>query len=439
MKKIKRDVLILLFAVLFAAPLFAGFSGSVNAGLFYDADSVKYGFLQKNAKGFFTIDLYGNTLVKKGRGSVYAEAKAMLGLGTADGSSYEFAGQSGISTSASNLKINLRLDYARIIAPNIEVGLLAVPGVANYAYSPIDTYLVGDDVNYASLDTSYASAPGMYFKYRGNTFGFGIEGVKDSFNITLYGESSKFTFGDNMMRFALYATKLSTSGWNGGASLKYAYVAGDIYATLAIDSTFALNDDSSVDVNAEVAGTFGWKILGVEAYYGSKSRNSTTCSVLQLISAKVTADWDSLGLPLRTSFTVKDVLAMQDMSLMVGYRLSDSILLSVTGGFVLSSNGRSGEKIQLFSSSVPRESKYSAAIGFVYDDALFSVYSDITVSQVIGKELLLGTKSGISSSALVPGAEFSVAWNADDILKSSDENLTNGHLGKIEAICKIAF
>ncbi len=436
--KTKSVILTLLLIVLVASPIFAGFSGTVNAGLYYDIDSVRYGFLQKNAKGFFTIDLYGNTIVKKGRGSVYAEAKAMLGLGTADGASYDFSGQTGISTTASNLKINLRLDYARIIAPNIEVGLLAVPGVPNYAYSPIDTYLAGDDVNYASMNTSYASAPGMYFKYKGNIFGVGIEGVKDSFNITLYGETAKFTFGDSMMRFALYASKLSSSNWNGGASLKYAYTSGDIYATLASDTAFSLKE-SEFKFDAEASATFGWKFIGVEAYYGSKSRNSADSSVLHLLSARITSDWDSFGLPLRVAFSMKDILARQDMSLMVGYRVNDEILLKITGGFVLSSNGRNGEKIQIFSDSVPRESSYSCAFGFVYDDAFIHAYSDVTVSQVIGKELMLGTKSGISSSSLVPGAEFSLVWNADDILRSSSESQTNGHLGKIEATCKISF
>lgn len=434
----RKNILILLVLALLASSLYAGFSGEVNAGAYYDIDKVEYGFLDKNAVGFFTIDLYGNTIVRKGRGSVYAEAKAMLGLSTSNGSGTSFSAQKGASFSVSNMKVNIRLDYARFIGNGWELGLLAVPGVANYASSSIDTYIVGDVTNYADMERAYIEAPGMYFKYKDNTFGFGVQGAKKNFNLTLYYETPKFTFGNNIIRSAFYLTKGQTSSWSGGASLKYGFASENVYAALGSDLAMDSQDDKA-KFNGEIAASFGYKFIALNAYYATRSRNSASGAVSNLLSAKILSDFDSLGCPLRISFSIKDILARQDMSLMFGYRVNDNLLVKVIGGYVISSNGRNGEDIQYFNDVIKRKSAWSCSLGMNYNNDYVDVFADATLSAYLNDVVVVGVSSGISSSSIVSGAKLSLNWNADDLLKNSTDTLTHGHLGKVEASCSIVF
>lgn len=440
--KYRRFISLLLVLVAVSSFLFAGFSGKVTGGVVFDMDSLDYQFMQ-NASGNLSFDLYGNTAISKGRGSVYAEAKAMLTLNINQPNIQTPDPNGPGAQMVANITGNFRIDYARLIGPGWEFGFIYVPGAPDYAKSSIDVSRNADGTyNYSSVARPFGNkAPGGYFKYHDYQIGLGFNGGEDGLHYTLYFETPRYVFDDSVMfRIGGYvdgdssADRLPSIGVSG----KFGYAGRNVIASFAtdIDYTFVRNDPSILNFDATASFYAGF--IGADAYYATKSMDyDLGANVLNLLSARLFTDLDDFGLPMRITFTMKDILARQNMNLQVGYSVTDALLVSVNGGVVYSSNGReygSGEIVR-YSSALKRISTWSAGAGVQYvDSALLEAYAALQLYQTIGEDdISLMANVEVSSKAIVPGAVFRLAWNSGDLMAEED------NLGEIRATCEIEF
>lgn len=438
--RIMRILSICMILLVCSMPIFAGFNGKVSSGFDFNLDTLDYNFANSSS-GDLTFDLYGNTIVKEGRGKIYAEAKAMLGI--AYNKSFTVANDGTYTLPFTGASLSFRMDYARLIGPGWELGLLAVPGVPDYAKSPIDYKKNSDGtISNSSVTRTSNKAPGGYFEYHDYRVGLGIDGGKDGVHYTVFFESPKYLFGKSMFRVGAYIDGDTSNDKYPyfGLSGKYSYSGNDIVASIASDFDCKITDSNekvSMQLNFDAVASLYVNFIGFDVFYGTESIAydlPSPANVLHLLSSRITSDLDMFNLPMRITFTAKDIIARQNMNLAVGYALNKNILLEVNGGYIIASNGRNGKEIQKFDSTTKREGQWSMGVGFQYSDStLLDAKANMTVSQVVNSNAKLGLEFDISSGALVSGAVFRLKWNTEDIL-ANENNLGNARLS-----CEIKF
>ena len=434
----KKFISFLIVLVITSSTLFAGFSGAVTGGFGLDLDDFDYSFIN-SADGHLSFDLYGNTKVKEGRGGIYAEAKAMLTLNLEKDFSTSNPNGDNIST-INSFSTNFRIDYARLIGPGWEFGFIYVPGAPDYAKSPID-YTVNMDgtLSNSSVSRPFSNrAPGVYLKYHDYQVGVGLDGGKDGLHYTVYLETPRYLLNNCfMLRVGGYVDGDSRSDRlpSFGLSTKLGYIGNGFVATAAADADLTLLDGNASQMNIDAVASIYAGVIGFDAYYATKANESElNTQVLHLLSARLTSDFDTLGIPLRLTFTMKDVLARQAMELSMGYSILDDLLLEVSSGYTIASNGRTGEDFTQFNETVKRIGKWSAGASVLFmDDTLCEAEAGLELSQVVGEDLALEAKVDISTDAIVPGATFRLQWSSSDLLAEAD------NLGYMAVTCEVAF
>ncbi len=445
-KTLNRIIMFSLALIVCASSLAAGFSGETGATIYYNFDNDDYGFNGNNTSARFDFNLLGVSDISGGSGEVKAQVEAYL---TLDFNFEEagFAGKDGsVNFELGNITGTFRLEDASIYGPGWEFSLVWIPGRLDYAKSPID-YTVNDDgtFNNATTDILYNKAPGVYFKWHDNEIGFGVEGSGDDINLTVYGQTQRFLFSNGLaMRFGAF---YSSANYNGikqaptlGVSGKLGYFGNIFQLYLAADTGFTFNDDT-IDLKADVMGTAYFGFIGFDMYYATISNVPGVGNQRQYLSGRITADLDSVWLPLRLGFTVKDILAKQDMELSVGYALDENFLIEVHGGYMIASNGRSGEYIQSFNSEYRRIGAWNTGVSFIFDETAFMrAEAGIDIDKVLDdSDAIISAYAEVSSKALIPGAEFKAKWVADDITHASSATTQNGDLGTLSISCMIEF
>ncbi len=442
---IKRAVCVLFVLLTLSTGLFAGFSGSTGMTLSYNFDDNSYGFNRNNTSAKFDFNLLGVSDISGGDGSVKAQVEAYLTL-YYNFENTGFSGKDGFTFNLDNLTGQFRLEDASIYGPGWEFSLVWIPGQLDYAKSPID-YTVNEDdtLNNATATMLYNKAPGVYFKWHDNEVGFGIEGDSDNYNITVYGQTQRFLFSNGLaMRFGGF---YSSANYNGmtqspalGASGKIGYYGNLFQLYLAADTGFTFLDDT-VDFKADIMGSAYFGFIGIDAYYATTADVPGVGSQQQYLSGRITADLDSAGLPVRLGFTIKDILAKQDMELSIGYAISKNFLAEVHGGYTIASNGRVGDMIQGFNSYYKRIGAWSAGASVSFeDDTLMTAEAGIDLEQILDdSEIILSAYGEVSSKAIISGAELKLRYDADDLTHASSDSTENGDLGALSLSCMIEW
>ncbi len=219
----KKTIAILLVAMMAVGSAFATFSGEakIEAGL--NLDNGNFGFLDQSNTlkldvDFSTLDVDTTpveTVAEDGTvtpvPSVYASVKASL-------RAWLFNGEKGSAADdpMGDVKPFVAVDLAEatIGGENWSVSILAMPGMADYATSAIDTYTVKgkvDDYGFTKADFSgnysysaaFEKAPGVkadIFGYtvglgvKGDLNGFTLDGLKDSMNVAAYVATPEYDF-----------------------------------------------------------------------------------------------------------------------------------------------------------------------------------------------------------------------------------------------------
>ncbi len=440
MDTIKKIITLIAVLVVLSPSVFAGFSGKVESGFYYDLDNFKWGLSSSNTVANINLDLLGETRFGGGLGDIKAEVKAYLSLWLEkSGTPTESDG----SFSFANVNGRVRLDYAKVFGPGWEFSLLSVPGVPSYARSSIDEVKnVFGGYDNADLARNIGSYPGVFFKYNENTIGLGFNGVGlDEVNTRLYLESQRILFDNGFMfRFAGYGDYAAASNPRFGLSGKFGYWGDKLNLYLASDVDFSDITSSSMTLKADLLLRAWYDFIGFDMYYATLANVPKEGDREDYMSLKCTSNLDSFDVPLTLSFVVKDVLAKQDMMISAGYCFLEHYTTSLHVGYTVANNGRDGKSIRFFSSPEERKSKWTLGSSFIYDNpALMKAEVGFNVSQIISSEAVWSLYLELSSKAIIPGADLAIRYVADDLTKASSAATSNGDLGTLSVTCSIEF
>ena len=325
---------------------FATFSGEakIEAGL--NLDNGNFGFLDQSNTlkldvDFSTLDVDTTpveTVAEDGTvtpvPSVYASVKASL-------RAWLFNGEKGSAADdpMGDVKPFVAVDLAEatIGGENWSVSILAMPGMADYATSAIDTYTVKgkvDDYGFTKADFSgnysysaaFEKAPGVkadIFGYtvglgvKGDLNGFTLDGLKDSMNVAAYVATPEYDFSGLTAQVAAGYSYKSVADFYGegtyspksGLANKITYTDDGTAKTTydgkvaALEKAIAAYKNGSGDWSAVETAQAGVKEAKValdavtkkESYEGFKKTNSIALSgkigyTNDLISASVATD-----------------------------------------------------------------------------------------------------------------------------------------------------
>jgi len=446
MKKISAVLLVL---VLVGSVAFAGFTGSATTGVGYNMDSGEYGFITQSTSVTVDVTLLENLGEAAGEGDIYASIKATLDF-TFDNA------DAGTVNDVDRMIIgaNLDFDHAKVFGDNWSVSILGAATAPNYATSTIDTEELGAGANalsyaydakdyYADLRAQdiLQKAPGVEVSYADYVLSVGFKGDhKDSTEAiapqvdeTGYRAYAALTTSEMELMDGLTA-QFGVAGFlrkgpletvaDGvladdnavSAHAKVAYEDDVMSVTLGAD---AIYDNAAVEVDAALAATYD--IVTLDAYFATSGKYVNTDVATQhgstfadLLSAKVAVDLD----PLTVTVTGKDLINVQDLGVEVAYQVSEELLVTVNGGYILS-----GINAELWSAGADLEyatDSYTAALGGSYN----------------GNDIL-GMSASIESEVFVPGATVKLAWSDAKDMLGNDATKTD--LGKIVASVEIAF
>ena len=395
MKKISA---VLLIAVLAGGLVFAGFSGEASVTGSYNLDSKDYGFANgTNVK--FDLDFVKELGSAKGEGAIFAEINATLALKLYDGEK----GLDAADPIDAKIIPIAKIDSAKIYGENWSVDITGVPGVADFAESPIDTSTVKyedddygfDKADYTSKETwkiGYQKAPGLAVTLYGYTLGVGGKHVAESnietdvkkvyagTDISAYLGTPDISLADGMTLKAAatfyqnhtnnitdpkkakkgeavpddYDTK---RGRAVGGSLKFAYESDSIKASIAADLGYTLQK-YTVDQTAQVStldtsfkgkfdmdtlASFAMDPVAVDVYFNTAKAAAATVLKPEnkmLLSAQVVTDLNSFDIPVKLTVTGKDLLQNMDLGLKAEVTAMEGLTITVKGGYVINSAAR---------------------------------------------------------------------------------------------------
>ena len=470
----KKILSIALVALLAASTVFAGFSGNAKVAFGYDTTSKVYGF--KNSTGVdVNVDLVTAEADEKAEGDVYAGIKASIAvkLGNLKGSK----GDAIWNGDDYKLGIGTFVDFAEayVAGEGWKVSILGTQGAPDYAKSAIDTKksdvkdIFGNKYDTKDVAVSYSvasnKAPGVTAEVKGFKASFGLLGdANDSkkLNYNAFVETPAFAFADGAVsaQFAAIASGKETTYKESGATYRLDTTTGlivvDTAATKVVDANaydaFGASAKASYEndtFKASFGTDFGAKkervdgakfVFGLDAaanfvvdpvtfnvYYKNEDFSKSDKSA-HLLSANAAVDLNAFDVPVSFTFTGKDLVNKQDLSVKAAFNITEELSADATVGYVIS--GDDAKKI-------------SAKANVAYAADAFTAKAGVAYSTVIdAKKSVLSATASVSSSAIIPGATLALEYgtdSADNDMNFLKDQATAQNFGAITASCKISF
>ena len=460
----KKILSIALVALLAASTVFAGFSGNAKVAFGYDTTSKKYGFA--NSTGVTVdVDLATADAEKVAEGDVYAGIKASLAvkLGNYKASdkyaaAADYNGESIWNDNGYKMGIGSFIEIAEayVAGEGWKVSILGAPDSANdFAKSAIDTKKTAvkdifgnkyDTKNTAvSYKASYDDFAGVTATVKDFTVGLGLEGkaVKDAetFGTSVFVATPDFEVADGLKikagaeyYFDDNQSKAGVEKHAIGGSLKVAYENDAFSASAATDMGY---DVKAEEFGADVAANFVISPVTVDVYYATKVETTakvkladTAKTTENLLSAKAAVDLKAFDVPVAFTFTGKDLVNKQDLSVKAAFNITEELSADASVGYVINTK------------------KFSTSANVAYAADAFTAKAGVAYSKIFEKDdaSVLSATASVESSAIIPGATLALTYGTDsddndmNFLKDqTNSSVKKQNLGAITASCKISF
>ena len=467
----KKILSIALVALLAASTVFAGFSGNAKVAFGYDTTSKVYGF--KNSTGVdVNVDLVTAEADKKAEGDVYAGIKASIAvkLGNLKGSK----GDAIWNGDDYKLGFGSFVDFAEayVAGDGWKVSILGTVGAPDYAKSAIDTKksdvkdIFGNKYDTKDVAVSYTvaanKAPGVTAEVKGFKASFGLLGdANDSkkLNYNAFVETPAFAFADGAVsaQFAAIASGKEATYKDGaktytldpskgivetvgpkvldanaydafGASAKASYENDTFKASFGTDFGAKKErvDGAKFVFGLDAAANFVVDPVTFNVYYKNEDFSKSDKSA-HLLSANAIVDLKAFDVPVAFTFTGKDLVNKQDLSVKAAFNITEELSADATVGYVI------------------KDKKVSTKANVAYAADAFTAKAGVAYSTVIDAEKsVLSATASVSSSAIIPGATLALEYGKDsddndmNFLKDQDQ-ATAQNFGAITASCKISF
>lgn len=443
----KKIFSILLVAALAVSTVFAAFTGSASVSAGYNFETGDYGFLDNDSSFDLNVDLSTASAEAVAEGDVYASIKASLAIKVVDGddktSEFDTVIIGSDENSVAKLAFVASLDEAKVQGSDWYVSIKGVPSVTDLAKSFTTKTIKNatDDFgfkrdNYTEAITykaAYDKAHGIEAGYAGYVAGVGFEGKKDGgFAYTGFFKTPEYNFDGVVLQAGAVASKVANAGVNnGGISAKVGYVSDEFSVTAASDFGLALTkngDKYDATPDADVALNVAVAPVTIDAYYATNVETGkdgkTSTMTKNYLAAQVATDLNSFDVPVKVTFTGKDLVNTQDLSAKVEATVVDGLTVSANGGYVIDTT------------------KVSVGAGAKYTADAFTVGGNVGYNFRVNADNynVLTVDAYVESAALIPGATLKLAYSkADNDMNLLPDQNTAQNFGKIVASCKIAF
>ncbi|MDY5931379.1 MAG: hypothetical protein SPJ34_05040, partial [Candidatus Ornithospirochaeta sp.] len=147
------------------------------------------------------------------------------------------------------------------------------------------------------------------------------------------------------------------------------------------------------------------------------------------LSAQVKADLNSFDVPVAVTVYGKDVINAQKIGGKVEVAPVDALKVVAGGSYTISS------KVW----SVDASAEYAFDMATLAAKVIVGNVGEDKKAAGNESDIALGFDVSAKTKTLIPGAELSLAYAADDVLQKSSKALDNGHLGSLTAKCKVSF
>ena len=445
----KKILSIALVALLAASTVFAGFSGNAKVAFGYDTTSKVYGF--KNSTSVdVNVDLVTAEADEKAEGDVYAGIKASIAvkLGNLKGSK----GDAIWNGDDYKLGIGTFVDFAEayVAGEGWKVSILGTQGAPDYAKSAIDTKksdvkdIFGNKYDTKDVAVSYSvasnKAPGVTAEVKGFKASFGLLGdANDSkkLNYNAFVETPAFAFADGAVsaQFAAIASgkEADTSATPAkaaydalGASAKASYENDTFKASFGTDFGAKKErvDGAKFVFGLDAAANFVVDPVTFNVYYKNEDFSKSD-KTAHLLSANAIVDLKAFDVPVAFTFTGKDLVNKQDLSVKAAFNITEELSADATVGYVI------------------KDKKVSTKANVAYAADAFTAKAGVAYSTVIdAKKSVLSATASVSSSAIIPGATLALEYgtdSADNDMNFLKDQATAQNFGAITASCKISF
>ena len=444
----KKILSIALVALLAASTVFAGFSGNAKVAFGYDTTSKVYGF-DNSTSVDVNVDLVTAEADKKAEGDVYAGIKASIAvkLGNLKGSK----GDAIWNGDDYKLGIGSFVDFAEayVAGEGWKVSILGTVGAPDYAKSAIDTKksdvkdIFGNKYDTKNVAVSYTvaanKAPGVTAEVKGFKASFGLLGdANDSkkLNYNAFVETPAFAFADGAVsaQFAAIASgKEAVTGTTPanaydalGASAKASYENDTFKASFGTDFGAKKErvDGAKFVFGLDAAANFVVDPVTFNVYYKNEDFSKSE-KTAHLLSANAIVDLKAFDVPVSFTFTGKDLVNKQDLSVKAAFNITEELSADATVGYVI------------------KDKKVSTKANVAYAADAFTAKAGVAYSTVIDAEKsVLSATASVSSSAIIPGATLALEYgtdSADNDMNFLKDQATAQNFGAITASCKISF
>ena len=448
----KKILSIALVALLAASTVFAGFSGNAKVAFGYDSKDGKYGF--DNSVSFdVDYEIASAEVEKVAEGDVYAGIKASMALKvgnlkgtTADAKIYQKDGKSDMG-----IGLFFKMAEAYVAGDGWKVSILGSQDAPDYAKSAIDTKEdkvkdifgneTGDTKDVAvSYKVAANKAAGVTAEVKGFKASLGLVGYKDDskkLNYNAFVETPSFAFADGAVsaQFAAIASgkEADTSATPAkaaydalGASAKASYENDTFKASFGTDFGAKKErvDGAKFVFGLDAAANFVVDPVTFNVYYKNEDFSKSD-KTAHLLSANAIVDLKAFDVPVAFTFTGKDLVNKQDLSVKAAFNITEELSADATVGYVI------------------KDKKVSTKANVAYAADAFTAKAGVAYSTVIETEKsVLSATASVSSSAIIPGATLALEYgtdSADNDMNFLKDQATAQNFGAITASCKISF
>lgn len=449
----KKILSIALVAILAASTVFAGISGYSNLGFGFNSASGKFGFNPASALSV-DIDIASEEASNVGEGDIYAGISGSIALKLIDSADDNkeatvYPYNTGNDAGAYSVGVFAFINEAYVAGQDWKVAFgTNSSNPVDFAKSSIDTYKTAlkdaYDYKYWVKDANvtykapYSSNSGVNATIKGFTVGAGFVGTKatdTTVGYTAYALTPDLAFGNASAKVGAVVSKANSATANTslGASLQIAF-AQDAFSAKASADLGVENLEGDSAVHFDVAGNVKYDFVSADVYYVDYAK-VTTYSLVgyapvegskeyeNLLSAKATVDLSSFDLPVSLTVKGKDLINTQDISASATVKVSDSVKVTVGGGYNFGSE------------------KVSASAGVAYSADTFTASADVSFS-VKGETKTLVPTVVVSSDAIINGATVELSWKpVTDGTNSTTTNLLDkdADFGKFYATVSLGF
>ena len=447
----KKILSIALVALLAASTVFAGFSGNAKVAFGYDTTSKVYGF--KNSTSVdVNVDLVTAEADKKAEGDVYAGIKASIAVKLGNNKKDDANVKIWNEDNKYKLGIGAFVDFAEayVAGDGWKVSILGTVGAPDYAKSAIDTKksdvkdIFGNAYDTKNVAVSYKvaanKAPGVTAEVKGFKASLGLLGdANDSkkLNYNAFVETPAFAFADGAVsaQFAAIASgkEADTSATPAkaaydalGASAKASYENDTFKASFGTDFGAKKErvDGAKFVFGLDAAANFVVDPVTFNVYYKNEDFSKSD-KTAHLLSANAIVDLKAFDVPVAFTFTGKDLVNKQDLSVKAAFNITEELSADATVGYVI------------------KDKKVSTKANVAYAADAFTAKAGVAYSTVIETEKsVLSATASVSSSAIIPGATLALEYgtdSADNDMNFLKDQATAQNFGAITASCKISF